>query len=324
MRLRASLPAALVGFWIAVRSIVAMADELPPTHGALLLAAAFALPVLPVERIMQRFDVLRVAFALLVVAGLAAGSVAGAAAGAAGGAMLLFAAVGHIDRRSIMLAAATAITAHHAVPLAAQAGPGEPLVMRLTALLLLASLLTWLRQGWRTEESRVRAYERRAGGMRLRGALLLATALYVHIVLLAPATPAIATAAAFGAAAAAVMLGLAPAVPVSSRTLRVGVGAAAATAAAALGSGLVSETATAAPMLAAVASATATVMVAVALIPAGGRRPGRSVAAGLLLLPILLLWRPDGAALLTALAVLPLVAALLPRSLPMRGALRRG
>jgi hypothetical protein len=325
MRLRASFPAVLLGFWLFLRSVADVAGATTSGSAALILLAAFALPVLPLERILNRFDVLRIAALLLVIAGASNGRTVGAAIGAAGGALFLFAAVGHVDRRAVMFAAGCAFGLHHLTALAPAHGVDTTVVARAAAVALFAALLLWMRKGAHTEEAAYRSYERRAGGMRLRGALVLGFVLYIQLVVLAPLVPGVAAAAGTGAFGAALLLATAPAALGASRRLRTATAAAAATGTALLNLSVpVLATTTLVVFIVATTSALSALLLAVSLQPAGGRRPGSSVAAGLAMLPGLIAWSPQGAGLAATLLVLPAAVALMPRSIPMRGALRRG
>lgn len=153
---------------------------------ALLPLTALLAPLLPLSRGLSHRAAVAVsvgAAAVLRVAlfppGLAARAVCSALVIAAG-ALFLFSAVGTLERRSVSAGAASAFVLDQ---LAGLAGWSYDVTLRpawlpvqvVLSLILLALLAIWLRL---PEEEGEEALERRAGGLRLRGALALGTILF--------------------------------------------------------------------------------------------------------------------------------------------------
>src|SRR5690606_10505852 len=116
----------------------------------------------------------------------------GAAVTVAGGALFLAKAVGYLDRRNVAGALALALSVDSLLRLCGGGfslalRPGwVPVQLALSALVVLAVAL-WLREPQPEDESAVGGHtlERRAGGLRLRGALALAVLLFLELIVLA-------------------------------------------------------------------------------------------------------------------------------------------
>ncbi|HUH12806.1 MAG TPA: hypothetical protein VMK65_06830, partial [Longimicrobiales bacterium] len=149
--------------------------------------AALAAPLIPLPRLLGRRGAVAAATALVVLArvplsvGPFPGRAVAAALVVAGGGLLLASAVGWVERRGVASALVGAVLLDQLLVLA---GSSWDLSLRaawmpvqlVLSLLTLALLATWLRL---PDEAGGEGFERRAGGLRLRGGLVLGLVLFL-------------------------------------------------------------------------------------------------------------------------------------------------
>lgn len=333
-----------------------------PSATALLLAllpiASLFTPALPFSLWLERPRALA-----LGVAGAAAGRILlclpafpaqyiGAALTVASGALFLAKAVGYLDRRNVAGALALGLALDGLLRLA---GGGYSLSLRpswipvqlvLSAAAVAATAL-WLRDPAPEDDAgETGSLERRAGGLRLRGALALAVLLFFELnVLSRPEVAAhwaggsyrLAGVLLMGAGAAAVVMLLAMHGPIARHRPAALALALLATAAAALNAGSAGGEAGRLALFV-LGHIAALLLLGRAVVPASGRRRGWTLAVGLAVLLVLnvlyaftffyaftLPFMQDGARTLVAIAglLLAFFLAFIPRPLPAAAPLRR-
>lgn len=164
-----------------------------PLALALLPLLPFLLPALPP---IQRMDRDRLATAAAVLAAAAAPALVllgvtrrplAAAVGVGAGALLLIGLVGYANRRAVAAGLAAGLVLEHALRVAGlgagTGGTGALVVHAAIGLAALPCLALWRRS---PDDARQSSFERRAGGLRLRGAAALGAILLLERVFLGP------------------------------------------------------------------------------------------------------------------------------------------
>lgn len=271
----------------------------------LLPLLALMLPALPLGSWLGRGRLANRAVLLSLVAGVALPAVDGwwrvalAALAFGGASFFLVAAIGLVNRRAVAGGLVGAFVLRELMMHAGLATPGASAPGRVLVAALIAAAGGWCLLRWRAapEEERGETFERRAGGLRLRGALALGVLLFLELSYGLGGRPALGPLGAAGSvalAAGAWLIAVRGFDVRRHRSLAV-VLAAAATLGALLPAFVADRSVVMACLL--LGHVGALLLFDRALAPVSGRRSGGNLAVGLLLLAVLSLGHAVGAGL---------------------------